>query len=103
MQFHLSYNMLLNCVRVETVDVEMLIQKSFYTFQQAKAVPEMQRRQREVQALDVAAAAASAEIAAVTLRLGAPASGRVLVERRKVCQGHVFQCSDEEGGGAGHR
>ena len=30
-RFHLSYNMLLNCVRVETVDVEMLIRKSFCT------------------------------------------------------------------------
>jgi ATP-dependent RNA helicase DOB1 len=40
-KFHLGYNMLLNCVRVETVDVEMLIQKSFYTFQQQKALPEL--------------------------------------------------------------
>ena len=40
-KFHLGYNMLLNCVRVETVDVEMLIQKSFYTFQQQKALPQV--------------------------------------------------------------
>jgi len=32
-RFHLSYNMLLNCVRVETADIDMLIKKSFYTFQ----------------------------------------------------------------------
>ena len=40
-KFHLGYNMLLNCVRVETVDVEMLISKSFYTFQQQKALPQL--------------------------------------------------------------
>ena len=44
-RFHLSYNMLLNCVRVETVDVEMLIQKSFYTFQQQKALPGLRAEQ----------------------------------------------------------
>jgi hypothetical protein len=45
-KFHLSYNMLLNCVRVETADVELLISKSFYTFQLQKALPAMQAQQR---------------------------------------------------------
>jgi len=45
-KFHLSYNMLLNCVRVETANVELLISKSFYTFQLQKALPAMQAQQR---------------------------------------------------------
>ena len=44
-RFHLGYNMLLNCVRVETVDVEMLIRKSFYTFQQQKQLPDLKARE----------------------------------------------------------
>ena len=50
-RFHLSYNMLLNCVRVETADIEMLIQKSFYTFQLQQARPDLEKRQRELLAL----------------------------------------------------
>ena len=56
-KFHLSYNMLLNCVRVETADVEMLISKSFYTFQLQQALPVMQAQQRAL-----AARLASAEL-----------------------------------------
>ena len=41
-RFHLSYNMLLNCVRVETADVETLISKSFYTFQQMRTLPDLE-------------------------------------------------------------
>ena len=48
-RFHLSYNMLLNCIRVETADVEMLISKSFYTFQQLRALPDLQAQLAEVQ------------------------------------------------------
>lgn len=47
-KFHLSYNMLLNCVRVETADVETLIQKSFYTFQQLQSLPVLQAELAEV-------------------------------------------------------
>ena len=39
---------LLNCVRVETADVEMLIQKSFYTFQQQAALPQLQARHQQL-------------------------------------------------------
>ena len=49
-KFHLSYNMLLNCVRVETADVELLITKSFYTYQLQRRLPELQRSQRELAA-----------------------------------------------------
>ena len=31
--FHLGYNMILNCIRVETADVEVMIAKSFHKFQ----------------------------------------------------------------------
>ena len=47
-RFHLSYNMLLNCVRVETADVELLIQKSFYTFQQQAALPQLQAHHKRL-------------------------------------------------------
>jgi len=56
-KFHLSYNMLLNCVRVETADVELLITKSFYTYQLQRRLPELQRDQRAL-----AARLASAEM-----------------------------------------
>ena len=49
-RFHLSYNMLLNCVRVETADVERLIQMSFYTFQQQAALPQLQARHKQLMA-----------------------------------------------------
>ncbi|KOO29466.1 putative mtr4-involved in nucleocytoplasmic transport of mRNA [Chrysochromulina tobinii] len=49
-RFHLSYNMLLNCVRVETADVERLIQQSFYTFQQQAALPQLQARHKQLMA-----------------------------------------------------
>ena len=47
-RFHLSYNMLLNCVRVETADIEMLISKSFYTFQLQRSLPEMETAHRRL-------------------------------------------------------
>lgn len=49
-KFHLSYNMLLNCIRVETADVETLIQKSFFTFQQLAALPGLQAELAEIHA-----------------------------------------------------
>ena len=49
-RFHLSYNMLLNCVRTETANIENLIAKSFYTFQLQQAKPDLERRQRELSA-----------------------------------------------------
>ena len=67
-KFHLGYNMLLNCVRVETVDVEMLIQKSFYTFQQQKALPEL--KARHAQLLSELAAPARASISPIGSRQG---------------------------------
>ena len=48
--FHLSYNMLLNCMRVETADVEQMIQKSFLQFQMEKEVPGLLKQQEELQA-----------------------------------------------------
>lgn len=47
-RFHLSYNMLLNCVRVETADIDMLIKNSFHTFQLQQARPDLEKRQREI-------------------------------------------------------
>lgn len=37
--FHLGYNMLLNLLRVEGVDPEYLIKKSFHQFQSDKYLP----------------------------------------------------------------
>jgi hypothetical protein len=50
-RFHLSYNMLLNCVRMEEADIDFLIKNSFHTFQLQQARPELERRQRELVAL----------------------------------------------------
>jgi len=38
--FHLGYNMVLNLLRVETIDAEQLMLKSFHQFQQQRALPE---------------------------------------------------------------
>ncbi len=43
-RFHLSYNMLLNCNRMETADIELLISKSFRTFQLQSEVPALEER-----------------------------------------------------------
>ena len=47
-RFHLSYNMLLNCVRVETANIEQLISKSFYTFQLQRELPELEATHRSL-------------------------------------------------------
>nr|WCZ58663.1 exosome RNA helicase MTR4 [Seculamonas ecuadoriensis] len=40
-QFHLSYNMLLNLLRIEAIDIEYLMVRSFHQFQSERARPEM--------------------------------------------------------------
>ncbi|KAG8468908.1 hypothetical protein KFE25_007426 [Diacronema lutheri] len=57
--FKISYNMVLNCMRLETADVQLLMQKSFHTFQAEKALP----------ALDAKREALEAELAAARLAL----------------------------------
>ena len=71
-KFHLSYNMLLNCVRVETADVELLISKSFHTFQLQKALPAMQAQQRALAARLAAPEMAIADEALLTELLQVP-------------------------------
>lgn len=46
--FHLGYNMLLNLLRVEGVDPEMLIKRSFHQFQSDKALPGLEQRLAEL-------------------------------------------------------
>ena len=47
--FHLGYNMLLNLMRVEGVDPETLIKKSFHQFQSDKALPGFEKRLIELE------------------------------------------------------
>lgn len=43
-QFHLSYNMVLNLLRVDEVDPEYLMSRSFHQFQNDRCLPEMEKR-----------------------------------------------------------
>ena len=47
--FHLGYNMLLNLMRVEGVDPETLIKKSFHQFQSDRALPGYEKKLGELQ------------------------------------------------------
>ena len=41
--YHVSYNMVLNMLRVEDADPENLLKSSFYQYQREKCVPELER------------------------------------------------------------
>jgi ATP-dependent RNA helicase DOB1 len=47
--FHLSYNMLLNLMRVDEIRAEDLLQKSFLQFQNQRALPELHARRRQLE------------------------------------------------------
>ncbi len=47
--FHLGYNMLLNLLRVEGVDPEYLIRKSFHQFQCDRALPAREKRLKDME------------------------------------------------------
>jgi len=47
--FHLSYNMLLNSIRIEDTEPEYVIRRSFHQFQNDKALPEMQGKLNSLQ------------------------------------------------------
>ncbi|KAL6058327.1 Exosome RNA helicase MTR4 [Balamuthia mandrillaris] len=47
--FHLGYNMLLNLLRVEGVDPEYLIKRSFHQFQNDRSLPQRQERLQELE------------------------------------------------------
>uniref|UniRef100_A0A0K0CVH9 Helicase ATP-binding domain-containing protein n=1 Tax=Angiostrongylus cantonensis TaxID=6313 RepID=A0A0K0CVH9_ANGCA len=46
-QFRLTYNMVLNLLRVEGVNPEFMLERSFYQFQNFDAIPELQRKVNE--------------------------------------------------------
>jgi ATP-dependent RNA helicase DOB1 len=48
--FHLSYNMLLNLMRIEDSHPEQMIRKSFHQFQNDRATPEIYRKKKELEA-----------------------------------------------------
>ncbi|KAK9169685.1 hypothetical protein Syun_001825 [Stephania yunnanensis] len=48
--FHLSYNMLLNQIRCEDGDPENLLRKSFYQFQTDRAIPDLEKQAKELEA-----------------------------------------------------
>jgi len=48
--FHLGYNMLLNLMRLESADPEMLVTKSFRQYQVERSLPELERRVEELEA-----------------------------------------------------
>lgn len=39
--FHLTYNMVLNLLRVEEINPEYMLEKSFYQFQHYRTIPEI--------------------------------------------------------------
>merc|ERR1711976_687401 len=47
--FHLTYNMVLNLLRVEDINPEWLLSKSFYQFQHCNKVPGMVSRLKELE------------------------------------------------------
>jgi ATP-dependent RNA helicase DOB1 len=47
--FHLSYNMLLNLMRIEDSHPEQMIRKSFHQFQNDRATPEIYKKKKELQ------------------------------------------------------
>ena len=47
--FHISYNMLLNLMRIEDSHPEQMIRKSFHQFQNDRATPEIYRKRKELQ------------------------------------------------------
>lgn len=47
--FHLSYNMLLNQMRCEDGDPETLLRQSFYQFQSDRALPNLQKRVKDLE------------------------------------------------------
>ena len=46
--FHLSYNMLLNALRIEDHEPEYIIRRSFHQFQNDKSLPEMKTKLQEI-------------------------------------------------------
>lgn len=47
--FHLTYNMVLNLIRVEGVNPDYILQQSFYNFQNLAKVPELEEQVNELQ------------------------------------------------------
>lgn len=47
--FHLSYNMILNLMRVEGVSPDYMLERSFYQFQNADSIPAMEQRLGELE------------------------------------------------------
>lgn len=56
--FHLSYNMVLNCLRLETADVQTLMRKSFFTFQAERALPGLEDKRAQLEGAMASASAA---------------------------------------------
>lgn len=49
--FHLSYNMLINSMRLEDTDPEYIIRRSLHQFQNEKAIPEMKEKLKEYESV----------------------------------------------------
>eukprot|EP00052_Salpingoeca_macrocollata_P028835 m.283314 g.283314 ORF g.283314 m.283314 type:complete len:1104 (+) comp22905_c9_seq1:498-3809(+) len=48
--FHLTYNMVLNLLRVEEINPEYMIEKSFFQFQQMSAIPDCEKKMKALAA-----------------------------------------------------
>ena len=48
--FHLTYNMVLNLLRVEEINPEYMLERSFYQFQNQASIPELYSKVKELQA-----------------------------------------------------
>ena len=47
--FHLNYNMIINLLRVEGIEPEYIIKRSFHQFQSERAVPGLKNKAAELQ------------------------------------------------------
>lgn len=47
--FHLSYNMLLNSLRIEDIDIDYIVKRSFHQFQNDLALPQMATKLQQLQ------------------------------------------------------
>lgn len=46
--FHLTYNMVLNLMRVEEIDPEYMLERSFFQFQNQAAIPEIVKSMQSI-------------------------------------------------------
>ena len=87
--YHVSYNMVLNMLRVEDADPEILLRSSFHQYQQELHAPELERKadelQREAALIEIQDEALVADYAATKSMLDKTAMDIAAVIRQPAC------------------